>query len=472
MTSTRASIHEWAESEYGSARLGHKRRTDRLVAVAAALATKPQGTLAGAFPAWAEAKGAYRLLENEAVTFEGVFDPHRQRVRQACRQPGEYLMVEDTTALDFTSHLAARDLGRIGDGGGRGLYAHSTLAMRVERWTAQHEPEVTVEGLFDLHWWARTGPSPGSAHEAKRKRLNRPRESQRWARVCVEVPAPAQARWTLLADREGDIYEVFQRCEEGGWEFIVRASQPRALADEAASVFEAVAQSPELGRFSIDLRARPGQSARQAVLAVRARTVTLRAPWRPGGTPPTIALNVVEAREVDAPHGCAPIHWVLLTDWPCERFEEAMRVVKAYTRRWLIEEYHMVLKSGTGIEDSQLETAQRITSLLGILSVVAVRLLNLRQLARTRPDDRPDPLELGPEALVVLEMTYGQPPGGWTYETAVRCIARLGGFLARKSDGAPGCKTLWRGLDKLMWMIQGYELARSVLGNDKGEALG
>ena len=38
-------------------------------------------------------------------------------------------------------------------------------------------------------------------------------------------------------------------------------------------------------------------------------------------------------------------------------------------------------------------------------------------------------------------------------------IARLGGFLARKSDGDPGIKTLWRGYTKLHHLLEGVQLA-------------
>jgi hypothetical protein len=431
--------------------------------VAAALAEDPHGTLPGSFRGWSEAKAAYRLLEEPDVAYDRVIAPHRTGVRTACQQPGEFLLVEDTTSLDFTSHLAAQDLGRIGDDGGRGLHVHTTLALRIERWNERQEPEVTVEGLFDQRWWARTAPAIGRGKETKRRRLKRPRESDRWAKLSRDVgPPPASSRWTYVADREADIFETFARCRESGWQFIVRASQPRALADQGGSVFTAVAQSPEQGRFFVDLRARPGQAARRARVAVRTCTVRLRGPWRPGGAPEPWTVGVVEAREIDAPPGVEPIHWVLLTDWPCQSLEQALRVIRAYTRRWLIEEYHKCLKSGTGIEQSQLATAQHITALLGILAVVAVRLLQTKLLAVTRPEEPVRPEELGPEALAVLEKTFGRPPGGWTNQRLLVAIARLGGFLARKSDGSPGWITLWRGWRKLMLLVQGYDLAQET----------
>ena len=246
MATTFKSPAAWAAEEFGGAQLGDRRRPFRLVRVAQALAAESHGTLPGSFGRPAEIKAAYRLLEEPDVTYERVIGPHLERTRAACRLPGEALLVEDTTALDFTSHGAARDLGRIGDDGGRGLHLHSTLALRVERWNERQEPEVTVAGLLAQQWWARTEPPIGSTHEPKRRRLRRPRESQRWAAACLEVgPPPAGACWTYVADRESDIYEVFGRCRQHGWLFIIRAEQARALAEEGGSVFAAVAAEAE-----------------------------------------------------------------------------------------------------------------------------------------------------------------------------------------------------------------------------------
>ena len=461
MQTTLTTASNWAASEFAGAELGDKRRCRRLIRVAGALAQAPHGTLPSSFGGWAESKAAYRLLDMPDVCYEHLVAPHLCHVQAACHRPGEYLLIEDTTSLDFTSHASVSDLGRIGNDGGRGLFLHSMLALKIERWNRDSEPEVTVEGLFHQHWWARTEPSLGSDREKKSKRLNRDRESQRWAAITEKVGAPPQGtQWTYMADRESDIYEVFQYCRKHDWRFIIRASQPRALSDEDGSVFTRVAESPELGGFTVDLRARPGQAARQARLVIRSCTLSLRGPWRPGGAPGPLPLSVVEALEIDAPKGAKVIHWVLLSNWPCVSFTEAARVIKAYTRRWLIEEYHKCLKSGTKIEASQLSTAQHITALLGILAVVAVRLLKTKLLASTLPDEAVSSGSLGSDILAVLQSKFGQPPGGWTHGSLLRAIARLGGFLARKNDGSPGWITIWRGWRKLMLLTQGFELAK------------
>lgn len=468
---------DWAVAEFGGADLHDPRRSRRLVAVAAQLAAKPQGTLPGAFGPWADLKAAYRLLGEPGIQYGAIMASHTQRVLQECRRPGEVLFVEDTTELDYSSHPAAEGLGLIGNGGGRGLWVHSTLAMRIDRWNEQQEPQVTVSGLAAQTCWVRREPAR-AAHEKKKRRLGRSRESQRWA-SCVDRigPPPSDTRYTFVADREADIFETIQRCQDRQWDFLVRANQPRAMVDQEGSVFDAVARAPVRARFRLALRSRPqritrdkktgkpkrvrkAHGSRSVELEVRSCRVTLRAPWRPGepGAPRTV--NLVEAREVEPALGDDPIHWALLTSWPCDTGPDAMRVVKAYTRRWLIEEYHKALKTGTGVEQSQLASAQRIEALLGILAVVAVRLLNRKLLATTRPDDAVTAEELGEEALRILEASFGKPPEGWTNRQVLRCIARLGGFIGRKSDGEPGWITLWRGWNQLILMVQGFDLAQ------------
>lgn len=461
MRTTLQTPSAWAEVEFRGAELHDVRRTRRLVRVASALAAHPSGLLPRAFGDWAALKAAYRLFGQKDVTYERIITPHWQRTRQACRNPGEYLLVEDTTDLDFTSHSMTEGLGWTGDGGGRGLYLHSTLALHIARWTEAQEPEVTALGLLGQQVWTRQPKTPDRL-EKKRDRLKRTRESQRWAKVFETMPPPpGGARWTYVADRESDIYEVFERCAAHGVETIVRANQPRALAQDDRSVFEAVAQSDVLGRFDLALRARPGQKARTAQIEVRACTVTLRAPWRPTRKPPARTLHVVEAKEVAAGDVARPIRWVLLTTWPTSDFASCLRVVKTYAKRWLIEEYHKALKTGAGIEQSQLSSAAAIEALLGILAVVAVRLLNMKLLAASTPEETIHPEDVGPTVLKILEAMHGKPKAGWTHRTLLVRIARLGGFLGRKSDGLPGWQTLWRGWNQLVTMVQGYDLAQN-----------
>ena len=165
---------QWAQEEFAFADLGEARLNKRLVKVATNLAVAPGGTLPQAFPAWAELKAAYRFFDHPEVDFARVLHPHLARTRRACREPGEYLIIEDTSDLDFSRHRRTQDLGVIGDGNGRGFELHSALAVRVEGWTLEQRPEGQVVGLFDQQC---RRPSPAPRGESRGERFKRRRQS-------------------------------------------------------------------------------------------------------------------------------------------------------------------------------------------------------------------------------------------------------------------------------------------------------
>lgn len=448
---------QWAQNEFGFAQLGDRRRNHRLVRIATHLAAKPGGTLPQAFPDWAELKAAYRFFGQSGVTFERILAPHLERARQVCRQPGEYLLIEDTTLLDYSDHPATGDLGVIGDGHGRGFELHSTLAVRVEGWTLEQRPEGVVVGLCHQQC---SSPRPAPPRESRYQRLSRCRKSQRWAAAIKSAGRPASGcQWIYLADRESDFYEPIQLCRGHGWDFIIRSYQDRRLAHEAGHLRTALARALVLTRSTVEVRARGGQPARTAIVELRSVRVDLDGPWRPGGwQSPLNDVGVVEVREVDVPEGVKePLHWVLLTSLACATPAQAQRVVGRYTARWWIEEYHKALKSGVGVEQSQLERGYRLESLIGVLAVVAVRLLSTKLLARSCPESFEAAESFGPQMLELLEKKLGKPKGGWTNANVIITTARLGGFIGRKSDGLPGWQTIWRGWQRLMWMVEGVE---------------
>ena len=460
MITTLLPAAQWAQNEFGFAQLGDKRRNKRLVNIAQNLAINPGGTLPQAFPHWAELKAAYRFFGQRGVGFKQVLAPHLERTREACRTPGEYLIIEDTTLLDYSGHHATENLGRIGDGG-RGFELHSALAVCVEDWTLEQRPEGTIIGLFGQSC---VTPRPISEGESRRERLSRPRKSQRWAEAFKEAGCPpAKSQWIYIADRESDFYEPMQICQQHEIDFIIRGCQDRRLAQEAGRLCQAVANATVMGQTTVELRARPGQSARTAIVEIRAVQVDLDGPWRPGGQKaPLPGVWAVEVREMHPPEGIKePLRWLLLTSLPCTTWAQAQRVVGRYAARWWIEEYHKALKSGAGVEDSQLERADRLEPLIAILAVVAVRLLSTKMLARSRPESFEAAASFGPEMLALLEKKLGAPKGGWTNHNVIIATARLGGFLARKHDGMPGWQTIWRGWQRLIWMSQAETLMRS-----------
>jgi len=450
---------QWAQLEFALAELGDQRRTQRLVKMATCLAQTPTGTLPQAFPAWKELKAAYRLLDHLEFGPAEIQQPHRQCTLAACRQPGEYLLIEDTTELDYSSHRCTEQLGFIGNGRGRGLLVHSTLAVRVEAWDLAQGPEGIALGLLGQKSWVR--PVKGLRQQPWRQRMLRPRESDRWARVLAELGSPPPgSQWIYLADREADFYEPVQRCRQQGMDFIIRGYHDHKLAGADEHLSAALAQAPVEGVMTVSVRGRQGEAAREAVVSLRHCRVTWQGPWRPQGMQADVAINVVEAREMEPPEGVEALHWILLTSLPCERLVELQRIVARYAMRWWIEQYHKALKSGAGIEESQLEKGFRIENLLAVLAILAVRLVNTQWLARNRPDEPVEAESFGASALELLSAKYEMPKGGWSNRSVLIAVARLGGFLARKHDGLPGWQTIWRGWSKLMCMCEGLEILK------------
>lgn len=452
-----ASSAQWAQHEFGLAQLGDRRRNERLVKIATKLAANPGGTLPQALPQWSELKPAYRLLDRPEVTPAKIQAPHLENTLAHCRAAGEYLIIEDTTLLDYSHSVAAPELGVIGNGGGRGFELHTALAVRVEGWTPEQRPQGLVVGLLGQQCDC---PRPRPAGETEGQRWHRTRKSQRWAAALRAVGAPPKdCQWIYVADREADFYEPIQRCQQQNLDFIIRNRCDRRLADEAGHLWEQLALQPLLGQSTVELRARPGQAARTAIVQLRAKPVDLDGPWRPGGwQPEQRGLWVVEVREVDAPEAVKePLHWILLTSLSCASRAQVLRVVGRYTARWWIEEYHKALKSGAGVETSQLERAHRLEALIAVLAIVAVRLLATKFLAHSRPEGVEAAQSFSPQALAILEEKLGRPKGGWTNQSLLIATARLGGFLARKHDGLPGWQTIWRGWHRLMWMCEGAE---------------
>lgn len=457
MSTTLIPPGQWAQNEFAFAQLGDGRRTKRLMRIAAGLAAKPGGTLPQAFPEWAELKAAYRFFGQRGVSFERIVGPHLERTRQSCRQPGEYLLIEDTTLLDYSGHPAAGELGVIGNGAGRGFELHSALAVRVENWNLDQRPEGVVVGLFDQRCQC---PRAAPEGEVRGQRLRRPRKSQNWAAGFKQAGRPPQhCRWIYIADRESDFYEPLRLCQQHGVDFVIRSVHDRRLAEGAGHLRQALAGAAVLGQSTVEVRSRAGQPARTAIVQLRSVRVHLDGPWRPDGWQgPLTDIGVVEVREVDAPQKVKePLHWILLTSMSCATKAQVQRVVGLYTARWWIEEYHKALKSGVGVEDSQMERSHHLESLIAVLAVVAVRLLSTKMLARARPEAFEAAASFGPQMLAILEKKLGKPKGGWTNANVIIYTARLGGFIGRKSDGQPGWQTIWRGWQRLMWMAEGVE---------------
>ncbi len=214
-----------------------------------------------------------------------------------------------------------------------------------------------------------------------------------------------------------------------------------------------------LAKMSEPLHIRWSRPGRSTQLQLAFGQMTLLPPrHEPRASKEPLTVWVVRVWEEQAPAGEEPLQWILVTSVPTTTLEHAWERVDWYRHRWLVEDYHQCLKSGCRIEQRQLQSVDGLIRLLGLLSPLAVRLVQVRACAREDPE-RPAHAVIEPLMLAVLAERCGQSPLTMTVGTFWTEVARLGGYLARSHDGPPGWRTIWKGWLSLQTLLEGAQLA-------------
>lgn len=449
----------WAVRTFGLVEVGDLRRTDRLVQLAAALARNPENSLPANLRGEAETTGAYRLLNNAALSPEAILMPHWVRTRKEAAAHSQVLMIGDTTEFNFSSHHRLQGAGPVGRGSAaQGFFLHSVLARDA------HSEELL--GCAFAQSFVR---QPAPEQETKGQRKQRARESQIWEQSVRGIgPVPEGSQWIYVGDRGSDLFPFWQACQQLGYDFTIRVAQDRGIGSEEAEAVD----DPDLLHLKSRVRTLPPQDlrllhlpacqdrpARDAVLAVSFQPVCIQPPIHNATLHKTpLHLWVVRVWEPLPSAGVEPLAWILLTSVPVLTLDDAWERVRWYRCRWLIEAFHKVLKSGCHMETRRMHTVSSLQNLLAILLPIALRLLRLRQLAVLTPD-LPATQIVSQQVLDVLTVLDQRPPGPWTVRTLCSTIARFGGFLARPCDGLPGWQTLWRGWVFVQTVLLGVHLA-------------
>lgn len=442
---------QWAEHEFGKAKLNDRRLVRRLKHIAANFAAQPSVSIPKSSGTWAQTKGAYRFFAHADLQSATLLEPHQERTRERCLKQSVVLVVQDTTGLHYGPREGTGLLGSVMVP--HGLWLHTSMAFT---------PAGQPLGIIQVESWARELADHGKA-ALRYERAIEDKESQRWLnsfKGCVQWAGKSEGtRWVNIADREADIYDLFVLAAAHPEVGVLVRSQHNRKTAEGSDVDSVLKALPAAGQIEIQVPRKPGRPSRRALLEVRFARIQTRAPKRSKAQ--SLELWVVEAREIQ--NKGTPIHWRLFTNLPVENLEEAIEKIEWYRVRWQIEEYHRVLKSGCAAEGRQLETATRLTSVLMVDMVVAWRVLSLSRRAREHPEEPVENYFAAPEIKVIQQYRQNylaKKVGPLTLLEAVRTVAQMGGFLGRKSDGQPGAMTLWRGLERLSSLVQGWQLAQ------------
>jgi hypothetical protein len=401
-----------------------------------------------------------RFLANDKVTIERLLEGWSEQTAPAAA--GRHVLaIQDTSEFNFaTTSVRRRGLGEIGKGVGRGLLVHAMLAVDADN---EH-----VLGLVAGHIWTRQGRVGVS--RAQRELADK--ESGRWLATGLKAKSilANAAMVTVVADRESDIYAEWARLPGPNFHMITRAMQDRCLVggDKLSSVGT---RFDVAGTKNIELVARaPNRPARPAELTVRFGKIALAHPTRTAerGLPKSVQLTLVEVIEPQPPDGVEPLHWRLLTTHEVADVEAAWRIVEWYKMRWTIEQLWRLLKQqGLKLEDSQLDTSDRLIKLAAIATKAAAITLQLVQ-ARDGTSAEPASIAFPSEQIAVLDAMNTRVEGKTHLQKnphpkaslawASWIIARLGGWDGYKSSKPPGPITFRHGIEYFHAMLAGWSL--------------
>lgn len=401
-----------------------------------------------------------RFLRNGKVTVARLVEGWSEQTGPAAA--GRHVLaIQDTSEINVpTTPGRRRGLGEIGKGVGHGLLVHAMLAVDAETGSCL--------GLVGGTVWTRRGRVAVRCD----KRPLSARESDRWVSTgeqAGQVLAAAMSV-TLVGDRESDIYPFWATLPGPGFHLIGRVMHDRTLAD-GSRLSAAGEQFADAATRRLDLPARPPrQAARSAQVTLRFGPVSLR---RPHGQhhrhlPVSVPLTLVEVVELAPPDGGAPLHWRLLTTHAVDDVAAAWRIVDWYKRRWIIEQLFRLMKTqGLRLEDSQIETADRLLKLAAVATkaaAVTLQLLQARDGTGAEPADTAftaqeavvlDALDMDYRGRTVLQRNPHQPRSlAW----AAWIIARLGGWDGYPSSRPPGPITMRHGLEQFHAYVKAWRL--------------
>jgi hypothetical protein len=438
--------------------LGDRRLNQRSQKIVTALAAHCGSSINAAMSGWADTQAAYRFFSNEQVTPDEILAPHVAATHDRIRQQATVLVLQDSTAFNFSAH-PARDQQCLCEPTQRGFYQHVNLAVT---------PQRLPLGVLSIDSFDR---SPEALAQPPQRRTRDPietKESFRWLsgfRLCCDLAVRCPATQIVsIADREADLYDIFLEAQQvrgavPNVHYVLRAHEDRSTPERDLTrsrrtyhkVRTQVAVSPLRTRHVVELSATPQRPARQALLEVRALTVTVKPPNARSGLP-AITHNVILVQEVDPPPEADAVEWLLLTTLPIETVDDILRIVDHYAARWTIEVYFRTLKTGCRVEQMQLETKSRQLKCLVFYHIIAWRILFLTYQHRTCPHVACTSVlsndEWKPVWCVVMKQPLPKHPP--TLSEFIPLLAQLGGYNRRRGERPPGPQPLWIGIRRML----------------------
>lgn len=445
-------------AEFSSVDLGDKRLNERLVEVAKCLERHHGSSISFSCGDWKNSKGAYRFFDNDRFSHEEIVAPHfamtKSRINSLAQKT---LVIHDTTQFNYSHHRETEGLGyltqvhKVDDELlSYGFLMHASLAIT---------PEGIPLGLTYQKQWSRDISNYRKVRSSGKKFTQVPienKESYKWVEginaSCDGVTTSENL--VHVCDRDADVYEVLHNCKEQKTHFVIRAVHGRCTDKQGVCSFDKLSKLSSQGNFKLSIQASQKRKARVANILVKYYKVRIIPPESKSRDYDPIEIYVVSAKErkTKSIPEKERVNWKLLTDLPVRSFKSAMEKISWYQARWNIEVYFKTLKSGFGLERSRLRSIARLNKFAALVSVLAWRVFWLTKVSRNTKENPGDLAYTSNEISVLKKLAAAKGrklTKNDTLYSFTEEVARLGGYLARKSDPPPGVIVIWRGLQRL-----------------------
>jgi hypothetical protein len=440
------------EEEFDTLNLKTKIK-QRFIKTMKTLSHSPQKSIYMASNSRAEAKAVYRMLANDEFKINEVKETHKEStINRTIEAKTTILAVQDTTTLNYNTHKKTEGLGYCCDKT-LGINVHSCLAVT---------DDGVVLGILDQSTITRPENKDPTPASQKRKRSIEEKESNRWLETMERSAAgiPPEIKVIHVCDREGDMYELFEKAHKTQQNFLIRVSHERQT-NEAEKIINTIKKEEPAGCITVIIprNSRDNIKERQAKLAISYRHFNVKKPKTLSQNEdllPSVPLTIVYVKEITDSAKTESIEWVLGTNEEVNSFEDACKIVGYYRQRWKIERFHHVLKSGCSAEKIQERSVDRMVMLLFMYSVIATFIMNLTYIARNNPGLSCDVFFDDQEWKVLYcaaNKTRDAPDEPYSISDAVKYLGWLGGPKQAPSDGPPGVKLVWTGWSNLQLLM-------------------
>lgn len=403
------------------------------------------------------------FFSNPKISSEALLCPHMERtVARINNTDSEYILsISDTTTLNFTSHKAKTEIGRIGRCGKTelyGLFQHSVMCV-----SAKNE----CLGLIDIQYFH------NDDFDTEADRHERPIEEKKTICWINGIRAQREAlkgntkKIIHITDREGDFFEFLHEFYQHNESFIIRAQHNRHTGEKKKHIrhykpeeklFALLEQKPAVGFITTTINDVKTHQKKTIQLTVK-RLQKIKLP------PPDCGKNGIKTKDYnEITVNVVQVYnqdycWILYTDLPVETLQNCEFIINCYKERWHIEDYHKVLKTAYQIDEIYLHSSREaIENVLTMIAISACRLYWMIYTGRAEEGILASALfeehEWQTAYIYFQETPPIQPPP--LNEVIIR-IARFGGYKPNKKAGPPGIKTMWIGFQLFNAAAKMYE---------------